>query len=137
MGPRTLGPGEPGYAGHYGGGLRERDAAYHQGTAWPWFLGPLVSAHLRVFGDAEAARALLAPMEHHLRTAGLGSISEIADGDPPHAPRGSPWQAWSVAEVLRAWRECSRFAQASADSRDPAVPSAEQPLVTASGETRA
>jgi len=96
-----------------------------------------VSAHLRVFGDPDAARALLAPMEHHLRTAGLGAISEIADGDPPHAPRGCPWQAWSVAEVLRAWRECSRFRQAPADRDDPAVPSGEQPLVTTSGETRA
>ncbi len=108
LGPRTLAPGHPDYRGHYGGGIRERDSAYHQGTAWPWLLGQLAAAHLRVHRDPDAARALLAPVELHLRDAGLGSVSEIADGDAPHTPRGCPWQAWSVAEVLRAWRLCAR-----------------------------
>ncbi len=103
LGVRTLSPADPGYRGAHLGGVAERDGAYHQGTAWPWLLGSLASAHLRVHGDPTAARALLEPLQHHLIDAGMGSISEIADGEPPHLPRGCPWQAWSVAEVLRAW----------------------------------
>jgi len=103
LGVRTLSPDDPEYRSLYAGDARERDGAYHQGTAWPWLSGALVAAHLRVHGDPAAARALLAPLQHHLMDAGLGSISEIADGEPPHLPRGCPWQAWSVAESLRAW----------------------------------
>jgi len=103
LGVRTLAPGHPAYRGVHAGDARDRDGSYHQGTAWPWLLGPLAMAHLRVHGDHAAARELLAPLEHHLLDAGLGSISEVADGDPPHLPRGCPWQAWSVAETLRAW----------------------------------
>ena len=103
LGVRSLSPDDPEYRSLYAGDARERDGAYHQGTAWPWLTGPLVAAHLRVHGDVAAARALLSPLQHHLVDAGLGSISEIADGEPPHVPRGCPWQAWSVAEALRAW----------------------------------
>ncbi|HEV7678452.1 MAG TPA: amylo-alpha-1,6-glucosidase [Candidatus Dormibacteraeota bacterium] len=104
LGLRSLAPSDPAYVAHYGGGVRARDGAYHQGTVWPWLIGPFATAHLRAFGDPAAVRGMLAPLLDHLRDAGVGSISEIADADPPHTPRGCPWQAWSVAEVLRAWR---------------------------------
>ncbi len=102
-GLRTLGPTEPGYRGRYRGGPLERDGAYHQGTVWPWLLGPFVTAHHRVYGDAETALSFLDAIPLHLAEAGIGSISEVCDGDPPHTPGGTVAQAWSVAEVLRAW----------------------------------
>lgn len=102
-GLRSLAPGDPAFIGHYGGAVRQRDGAYHQGTAWGWLIGPFVTAHLRVHRDPAAARAFLAPFAHHLANHGLGSVSEIFDGDPPFTPRGCIAQAWSVAEVLRAW----------------------------------
>ncbi len=104
-GLRSLADDDPAYAGAYRGGPAERDAAYHQGTVWSWLVGPFVTAHFRVYGDAAAARGFLAAFETHLADAGLGSISEIFDGDPPHRPDGCFAQAWGVAEVLRAWRE--------------------------------
>jgi predicted glycogen debranching enzyme len=108
-GLRSLPPGHPGYQGLYGGDQKQRDAAYHQGTVWAWLIGPFVDAYLRAYGrEADtlaAARSLLAPFEHHLSDAGLGSISEIFDGDAPFIPVGCIAQAWSVAEVLRAWVE--------------------------------
>jgi glycogen debranching enzyme len=108
-GLRTLSPADPRYAGRYAGDQPTRDAAYHQGTVWPWLLGPLVDAHLLAYGDRPAARALVAPLrEHLLAEAGCGSVSELFDGDPPHAPGGCIAQAWSVAEVLRAWRATER-----------------------------
>ncbi len=103
-GLRSLSPSDPGYHGDYGGSPAERDAAYHEGTVWAWLAAPYTEAYYRVHGDAAAARALLAPFEDHLRDAGLGTISEIFAGDPPHAPHGCIAQAWSVAEVLRVWR---------------------------------
>jgi predicted glycogen debranching enzyme len=103
-GLRTLSPDDPAYRGRYEGDVWSRDGAYHQGTVWPWLLGPLVDAHLEVYGDKAAARRLLAPLQEHLfGEACAGSISEIFDGDPPHAPRGAIAQAWSVSEVYRAW----------------------------------
>jgi predicted glycogen debranching enzyme len=104
-GLRSLATDDPAYVGHYGGAQRQRDGAYHQGTVWGWLIGPFVSAHLRVYGDRELARSFLQPLVHHLADHGLGSISEIFDGDPPFASRGCIAQAWSVAEVLRAWQE--------------------------------
>lgn len=100
---RSLAPDDPQYQGFYGGPQLERDGAYHQGTAWGWLLGPFVLAHLRVYGDPARASAFLEPVARHLAEAGVGSISEIFDGDAPYAPRGCIAQAWSVAEVLRAW----------------------------------
>ncbi len=102
-GLRSLAPGEPGYVGHYRGGPRERDGAYHQGTVWAWLIGPFVTAHYRVYGDAALARSFLEPLILHLNSAGLGSVSEIFDAEPPFAARGCFAQAWSVAEILRAW----------------------------------
>ncbi len=104
-GLRSLAPGDPAYTGHYGGDRRTRDAAYHQGTVWGWLIGPFASAHLRVYGDPDQARTFLEPLLRQLASHGLGSLSEIFDGDPPHSPRGCIAQAWSVAEVLRVWRE--------------------------------
>ena len=106
LGLRTLAPGDPAYVGHYQGGPRERDAAYHQGVAWPWLLGPFVEAWLRVRDHSEAAREeararFLAPLLAHLEVAGLGHVSELADGDPPHRLGGCPFQAWSLGELIR------------------------------------
>ena len=103
-GLRSLAPEEHGYQGHYRGGPRERDAAYHQGTVWGWLMGPFVLAHLRVYGDRQAAQTLLEPMGMQIFSQGLGTLSEIFDGDAPFTPRGCIAQAWTVAEVLRAWR---------------------------------
>ncbi len=102
-GLRSLAPNQPDYQGQYGGDPRQRDGAYHQGTVWGWLLGPFVLAHLRVYGDPEQARQFLEPMADHLSAHGLGSASEIFDGDAPMTPRGCPAQAWTVAELLRAW----------------------------------
>jgi predicted glycogen debranching enzyme len=104
-GLRSLAPGESKYRPRYGGGPRERDGAYHQGTAWGWLLGPFALAHHRVHGDREAARAFLEPMAQHLTDYGLGSIAEVFDAEPPFRPDGCIAQAWSVAETLRAWCE--------------------------------
>jgi len=106
LGLRTLDPRDPAYRGRCDGGPAGRDAAYHQGTVWPWLLGPFVEAWVRVRGGAPevkraARRRFLEPLIHHLESAGIDHISEIADGDPPHAPRGCPFQAWSVGEALR------------------------------------
>lgn len=106
-GLRTLDPADPDYRGHYGGDAQRRDGAYHQGTVWAWWLGPFARAHFALHGDAARALSYLEPMADHLGAAGLGSVSEIFDGDPPHAPRGCIAQAWSVAQVLAAWTEIS------------------------------
>ncbi|MEM6612994.1 MAG: amylo-alpha-1,6-glucosidase, partial [Cyanobacteria bacterium P01_C01_bin.72] len=92
------------YQGHYGGDQYQRDSSYHQGTVWGWLMGSFALAHFRVYGDRDRALSFLEPMVDHLNNAGLGSISEIFDGDAPFPPRGCIAQAWSVAEVLRAWQ---------------------------------
>jgi predicted glycogen debranching enzyme len=107
-GLRSLARSERGYVGHYGGDAATRDAAYHQGTVWSWLLGPFAVAHYRVYKDAAAARRFLEPLTHLIFSRGLGSISEIFDGDLPHAPNGCIAQAWSVAELLRAWQLLSK-----------------------------
>jgi len=106
LGLRSLAPGQPAYIPRYQGGVRERDGAYHQGTVWPWLIGPFVEGWVRVRGGTAEARrearsTFLVPLLQHLDEAGLGHISEIADADPPHTPRGCPFQAWSVGEALR------------------------------------
>ncbi len=104
-GLRSLAPGETGYTGHYGGSPRDRDAAYHQGTVWGWLLGPFALAHYRVHHDREAALRFLEPLGRQIYASGLGTLSEIFDGDAPFTPRGCIAQAWTVAEVLRSWQE--------------------------------
>ena len=118
LGLRSLAPDDPRYIGRYEGGVRERDGAYHQGTVWPWLIGPFVEAWLRVHRDTpetrrRARRCFLDPLLAHLEEGGLGHISEIADGEPPHTPRGCPFQAWSVAEALRLDQVVLRAADAS------------------------
>jgi len=104
VGLRSLAPGHRDYKAQYYGDLRARDAAYHQGTVWAWLVGPYVDAFLRVYpGDLSGARECLAGFEHHQVEAGVGTISEIFDAEEPFTPRGCVAQAWSVAEVLRAW----------------------------------
>jgi predicted glycogen debranching enzyme len=102
FGLRTLAPGHPDYKARYDGDLRARDAAYHQGTVWPWLIGPFVEAWLRVYPEERAAtRKLLEAFAPHLDEACVGSISEIFDAEAPYTPRGCISQAWSVSEVLR------------------------------------
>jgi predicted glycogen debranching enzyme len=105
FGLRTLARGDANYRGRYEGNAYARDTAYHQGTVWAWLMGPFVTAYLKVHGRSPesiaTARGWLSNFRAHLREAGVGQISEIFDGDPPHTPRGCIAQAWSVAEVLR------------------------------------
>jgi len=110
IGLRSLAPQDPAYVPRYAGGVRERDGAYHQGTVWPWLLGPFTEAWVRVRGGSagakeEARRRFLQPLNDHLAEAGLGHVSEVADGDAPHTPGGCPFQAWSVGEALRMERK--------------------------------
>jgi predicted glycogen debranching enzyme len=106
LGLRSLSPDNPDYVGRYEGGPRQRDGAYHQGTVWPYLAGAFVDAWVRVRGGTESAKAearrrFVPPFLAHLDEAGLGHVSEILDGDAPHAPRGCPFQAWSLAELIR------------------------------------
>ena len=117
---------------HYRGGHGERDAAYHQGTVWPWLMGPFVEAWLRVRGNPAAAKPeararFLPPLLQHLETAGLGHVSEVADGDPPHTPGGCPFQAWSLGELIRVQRMLDgdrplQYASEMSDARLPGPP---------------
>ncbi len=106
VGLRTLSPNDGRYRPRYEGGVHERDVAFHQGTVWPFLLGPFVTAWIKTFGKGakprNEARSFLNGLEDHLREACLGQVSEIFDGETPHHPRGCYAQAWSVAEPLRA-----------------------------------
>jgi predicted glycogen debranching enzyme len=106
LGLRSLEPRHPAYAPHYRGGVLERDAAYHQGTVWPWLIGPFVEAWVKsrqgtAAAKAEARDRFVLPLLRHVECAGLGHVSEVADAEPPHAPGGCPFQAWSLAELIR------------------------------------
>jgi predicted glycogen debranching enzyme len=103
-GLRSLSPDDPAYRGKYGGDQVQRDGSYHRGPVWSWLLGPFAEASHRLDGDRDAAMSFLLPVSDHLRDAGLGSISEIFEGDAPHTPRGCIAQAWSIAETLRVLR---------------------------------
>jgi len=108
-GLRTLSARDPAYKGRFAGDQFSRDGAYHQGTVWPWLLGPFLTAYVKVHGSTEQVRhradQFLNPLRDHLGQAGLGQISEVFDGDPPHNPGGCIAQAWSVAEILRTYVE--------------------------------
>ena len=131
-GLRSLAPNAPGYVGSYPGDQTHRDGAYHQGTVWGWLVGPLVAAHLRVHGDPDAALSLLAPFGDHLAAAGLGTVSEIFDGNAPFSPQGCIAQAWSVGEVLRAYRliEQARIPASPAQAAKPDRRRAKKPAVS-------
>ena len=120
-GLRSLSPDDAQYHGRYTGGPHERDGAYHQGTVWPWLMGPFITAYMKVNQYSEAARiqaaAWLEPLKRHLQDAGLGHISEIFEGDAPHRPCGCVAQAWSVAEVLRAYVEDVKALPKAAESQ--------------------
>ncbi len=103
LGLRSLSPDDPSYCKRYNGNQQQRDGAYHQGTVWPWLIGPYVDVHLSVNNDRAAVRSLLQPLVRHLWEACLGTISEVAEPEPPFTPAGCFAQAWSVAEVLRCW----------------------------------
>ncbi len=103
MGLRSLSPDDPSYCKHYNGNQQQRDGAYHQGTVWPFLIGPYVDVHLSIYNDRAAIRSLLQPLIQHLWDACLGTISEVAEPEPPFTPAGCFAQAWSVAEVLRGW----------------------------------
>jgi predicted glycogen debranching enzyme len=109
LGLRSLAPSDPNYRPMFGGNAESRDSAYHQGTVWPWLMGPFITAYLKVHRHSSEAvakaKSVLRPFEEHLRTAGLGHISEVADGNAPHRPGGCIAQAWSVGELLRAIAE--------------------------------
>jgi predicted glycogen debranching enzyme len=104
-GLRTLSPNDSQYIGEYKGDPATRDGAYHQGTVWPWLMGPFITAYNKTFGNEagrEFANKWFAQFKEHLGEACLGQVSEIFDGDAPHTPRGCVAQAWSVSELLRA-----------------------------------
>jgi predicted glycogen debranching enzyme len=111
LGLRTLPPGELGYHGTHQGSVPDRESAYHQGTVWPWLIGPYVDACLAA-GTAGSTDGLLDGLVAHLGEYGLGSVSETADGDPPHHASGCPFSARSVAELLRARRAIQSAAPA-------------------------
>jgi glycogen debranching enzyme len=105
-GLRSLAPGEPAYRPRDEGGVLSRDGSYHQGTVWPWLIGAFVEAWLRVRDNSPEARReararFLPPLVEHLREAGLGHVSEITDAEAPYTPRGCPFQAWSLGELIR------------------------------------
>jgi len=106
VGLRTLSPRDARYRGQYAGGVWERDSAYHQGTAWPWLMGPFLTAFVRVHDGSDESRAMaarwLGEFSHEMRKGCLGQICEVASGDAPHKEGGCVAQAWSVAELLRA-----------------------------------
>jgi predicted glycogen debranching enzyme len=110
-GLRSLSPNHADYVGGYGGDRIKRDGAYHQGTVWAWLIGPFVQAHLKVYKDPEVARSFLTPFGQHLSAGCVGTLSEIFDGDAPFVSRGAYAQAWSVAEVLRAWQLIEQSSQ--------------------------
>ena len=107
-GLRTLSPQDPAYRPRYEGDSWHRDGAYHEGTAWPWLLGPFAEAHFRHFADREAALALLRPLADQMTDYGVGSLAEIYDGGAPQRPNGCIAQAWSVGEALRVWKVIQR-----------------------------
>lgn len=117
FGLRSLAPGHPDYKKQYKGNLLSRDMAYHQGTVWSWLIGPYIDAMLHVKGEnratAQEGMKVIQPLLDHLETACLGSVSEIFDAEPPQAPRGCFAQAWSVAELLRAYLKLIRIINAS------------------------
>jgi glycogen debranching enzyme len=126
-GLRSLAPDHPDYKSRYFGDLRARDGAYHQGTVWAWLIGPFIDAWLKVYPeDRVGARRFLQGFVAHLGEACIGSISEIFDAEAPFTPRGCIAQAWSVAEVLRAWVKT-----APADALPPAIAGSEPRETTA------
>jgi predicted glycogen debranching enzyme len=119
VGLRSLAPGDKDFKPRYDGDLRSRDAAYHQGTVWAWLIGPFIDAWLKVYpNDRQTAHGFLDGFKSHLRSACVGSISEIFDSEPPFTPRGCCAQAWSVAEVLRSYAKTSGIRESAEDRKE-------------------
>jgi predicted glycogen debranching enzyme len=113
VGLRSLSPHNPEYKKNYHGDLKNRDAAYHQGTVWAWLIGPYIDAWMKLHpNEDKEARSFLSAFPEHLDDAGMGTISEVFDAEPPHLARGCIAQAWSVAEVLRCWVKTSKTSSA-------------------------
>ncbi len=134
LGLRTLSDDHPDYRATYGGGVRDRDGAYHQGTAWPWLMGAFVEAWLATREQSaetfeEARHRFVVPLKGHLSTSGLGHVSEIVEGQAPHEPRGCPFQAWSVGELLRLEEVVLRSIDIEHSSNRNACAASEQPLL--------
>jgi glycogen debranching enzyme len=110
-GIRSLDPKNPQYKGSCAGDQKSRDEAYHQGTAWPWLLGHFVEGYLKIYGKQGLpfVKSIFLKFEETMKEHGIGTVSEIYDGDPPHTPRGAVSQAWSVAELLRMHEMIGRF----------------------------
>jgi predicted glycogen debranching enzyme len=121
FGLRSLGRNEAGYRGRYAGDQPMRDETYHQGTVWGWLLGPFALAHFRVYENAGEALTFLQPMFGHITAAGLGTASEIFDGDPPFTQNGCVAQAWTVGETLRAWRAIAGASETDEETRGAAA----------------
>lgn len=135
LGLRSLAPGAPGYTPRYEGGPDRRDGAYHQGTVWPWLMGPFIEAWLRtrtIDDDAAlaGARMLLEPLRRHIDEGGIGHVCEIADAEPPRHPRGCPFQAWSVGELLRVGAMLERDAGGIHHAESPSMATADEALET-------
>ena len=128
-GLRSLAPRHAEFRPYYRGDVRERDGGYHQGPVWTWLLGHYALAEYQIHGDAAAAQAWLEPIRDHLCDAGLGTVSEIFDGAPPHHPRGAPAQAWSAACVLEAWQRLERLK----GEHGPLPPVPDQPETLSAG----
>ena len=135
-GLRSLTPSHADYKPHYGGGVWERDSSYHQGPAWGWLLGHYALAEYRVSGDAHTAQARLEPLRDHLLDAGLGTVSELFDGAPPHTPGGAPSQAWSVACTLEAWWRLEKAKKLQVAKATTAVQKKESPTAKPAGRAR-
>jgi glycogen debranching enzyme len=121
-GLRSLAPTDPEYQPHYFGDLRARDLAYHQGTVWPWLIGPFVDAWRLVYPERlEEMRPTMVSLGQHLASACVGSVSEIFDAEPPYTPRGCCAQAWSVAELLRLFVALGIKAQRTVPKRKPSA----------------
>jgi len=122
-GLRTLNEKDPNYKGRYEGGPYQRDSAYHQGTVWPWLLGPFISAYFKVHGNSAETRnhalGLLRPLEEHFSEGCLGQISEIYDGTVPQYERGCFAQAWSVGQIMQVLND--EIFQTTNAPRDAAV----------------
>ena len=143
-GLRTLSPRNPLYAGHYGGDQPTRDRQYHQGTVWPWLLEHYVSASFQLYGKAflHTAEEILAGFDEDITMYGIGSVAEIYDGDPPHAPKGAPSQAWSVGAILRinemvdAWKQKTETRKKKSNSKTDASASAKVRSTKAKAKTK-
>jgi glycogen debranching enzyme len=107
FGLRTLSPRDPHYIGTYSGGVESRDSAYHQGTVWPWLMGPFVAAYFEAYGRDAAARQRclhwLSSLREYRTSEGMNQLPEVFDGDPPHHAGGCPAQAWSLASIIEAF----------------------------------